>query len=644
MANFLKDNEDLAYYLEKGVDWDAVVAVTERRLGPGGFADPEEAKQFYRDSLELVGELAAEQIAPYALEIDREGLKMEGGEVVFPPRLAGIFGRIRELELHGMCLPRELGGQNAPMLLYYLSSELLARADASVMAHHGFHGGVALAMLLFSLREGTTRFDPESGEIAETRFAHEIDEIRRGEASGCMDITEPDAGSDMARLKTRAEQDEDCNWYVTGQKIFITSGHGKYHFVIARSESAADPDDPMAGLGGLSMFLVPTYEDGSDGKRRRVVTIDRIEDKMGHHGSATAALSFERAPAKLIGKRGEGFKYMLLLMNSARISVGFECIGLCEAAYRLARDYAAERRSMGKTIERHELIADYLEEMATDIQGLRALAMDAGFHEGMAERQELELLRSPDLLPLDRKRIEREIQLHKAATRRATPLLKYLGAERAVAASRRAVQILGGNGYIKEYGAEKLVRDAMVMPIYEGTSQIQALMAMKDTLGAIMKSPQSFVRRLAQTRWRALSSRDPLERRVARVQLLSLAAQQHILARTAGAKFREISAKPVSEWPSALFRSWDPKRDFSFALLHAERLTRLLADELVCELLLEQARRHPERAEVLERWLERCEPRCRFLHDEITSTGARLLAKLGGAAPAPSEPVEQVAG
>jgi hypothetical protein len=256
--------------------------------------------------------------------------------------------------------------------------------------------------------------------------------------------------------------------------------------------------------------------------------------------------------------------------------------------------------------------------------------MHAGFHEEMAQKLELQLLRSPELAPLDKKRLERDLAEHKHAARRATPLVKYLGAEKAVEISRRALQILGGNGYIREYGAEKLVRDAMVMPIYEGTSQIQALMAMKDTFGGLMKSPQSFVRRFAQTRWRALSSRDGFERRVARIQLTSLSAQRDLLTKTAGAKFREISAKPLAEWTGALFRSWDPKRDFSHALLHAERLTQLLALELVSELLLEQVRRHPERSELLERWLERAEPRCRHLFDEITTTGARLLEKLEG--------------
>jgi hypothetical protein len=196
--------------------------------------------------------------------------------------------------------------------------------------------------------------------------------------------------------------------------------------------------------------------------------------------------------------------------------------------------------------------------------------------------------------------------------------------------ARRCLQIHGGNGYMKEYGAEKLVRDALVMPIYEGTSQIQSLMAMKDTLGAVMKDPSAFVKRQAQARWRALSATDPLERRLARIQLLSLGAQSHLLTKTATGKLRSLQGRPLTEWPRAIFRNWDPKRDFAFALLHAERLTRLLADELVGETLLEQARLHPDRRELCERWLDRAEPRCRYLHDEITTTGARLLADLRG--------------
>ncbi|HEX4456874.1 MAG TPA: acyl-CoA dehydrogenase family protein, partial [Polyangia bacterium] len=466
MANdFYQDNDDLRFYVEKWIDWEPLYRLTEADgKAEGAPKSLAEAVEFYKETLGLIGNFVADEIAPHGAQLDREAVDFVDGEAVFPKRLAGIFEQIKALGLHGLCVPRELGGMNAPALVYYLASEVFARGDVSVMAHHGFHGGIALAMILFSTREGSTKIDPTTGKILETRWQSYIEEIARGDAWGCMDITESDAGSDMAALRARGEQDADGNWFVTGTKIFITSGHGKYHFVIARTEPAKDPNDPFAGLGGLSMFLVPTYED-KDGKRERVVKIGRIEEKLGHHASVTASLEFDRAPAQLVGKRGEGFQYMLTLMNGARLGVGFECIGLGEASIRLAQAYATERRSMGKSIDQHEMIADYFEEMRTDVAGVRALAVHGAFHEELAQKKELQLQFAP-MSEEQRALVKREVARHKRQARRVTPLLKYLGAEKAVELSRRAVQIHGGVGYTKDYGAEKLLRDAMVMPIY----------------------------------------------------------------------------------------------------------------------------------------------------------------------------------
>ena len=628
MANFYKDNNDLRYYVEKGIDWEPIVQLTEYMWrAEDGFKNTAEAVEFYGDILNLVGTFVGDDIAPHVEAIDREGVHMEDGEAVFGPTIEGIFKKINALDLHGMCLPRELGGMNCPLTLYMLNTEVFARADVSVTAHHGFHAGMAMAMLFFSLQEGTTQFDVDGAKITQTRWADYIEEIRKGKAWGCMDITEPDAGSDMAKLRARGEQDEDGNWFVTGTKIFITSGHGKYHFVIARTEETKG-DDPFAGLAGLSMFLVPTYTQKGK-KRTRIVSLDRLEEKLGHHGSATASLTFDRAPAQLVGQRGEGFKYMLTLMNNARLGVGFECLGLCEASLRLAKDYAAERRTMGKSIDRHEMIADYIDEMESDIEGIRALAVYGTVNEELA--QKTSMMVNNNLLEgdLDAQRFKKRLKRYKRNARRVTPLLKYLAAEKSVEMARMSVQIHGGNGYTKDYGAEKLLRDAMVMPIYEGTSQIQSLMAMKDTLTGILKNPRGFIKRSAQAKWRAVSARDPLERRVAKLVATSCSAQQHLMTRTVTDKYRALQGKPLGEWPDRFLKNWDPKRDFSFAMLHAERITRLLSDEAVCEILLEQAQKHPERRVVLGRYLDRAEPRSRFLHDAITNSSDRVLRKLG---------------
>lgn len=631
MGNYFKDNDDLRYYIEQGIDWGPIVDVTEYGYrAEEAFANENEALDYYRDVLEMVGEFVSNEIGDHAAEIDSQGVRFDNGEATLGQRAAEIFDKIKELELHGMCLPRELGGMNCPMVLYFACAELFARGDVSMMTHQSFHGGIAMALLNYSILEGSTDFDAENARITKTRFEKEIGEIARGEAWGCMDITEPGAGSDMARLRCKADQDDLGNWRVSGEKIFITSGHGKYHFVIARTEAAKDPDDPYSGLGGLSLFLVPIYEEDASGGKRWLASVDRVEEKLGHHGSVTATILFDQTPAMLIGERGEGFKGMLTLMNGARVGVGFESIGLCEAALRMAREYAAERPSMGKTIDHHEMIADYLDEAESDICGLRALAMHGAWHEEMGQKLTIRQRFMPPSDEKEQRALSRAIKHHQWQARRVTPLLKYLAAEKAVEIARRNLQIHGGNGYTTEYGAEKLLRDALVMPIYEGTSQIQALMAMKDSLGAIMKSPKRFINDLAQTEWHIRTSKDPLERRVAVIHKTTLAAQRHLMTRTAADKLRWLQDKPITSWPEAFFKDWNPKRDFAAAMLHAEHLIRLLADDTICELLWQQTRQHPERARRLEAYLERAEPRTRHLFDLITTTGDRLLRDLGG--------------
>jgi hypothetical protein len=208
-----------------------------------------------------------------------------------------------------------------------------------------------------------------------------------------------------------------------------------------------------------------------------------------------------------------------------------------------------------------------------------------------------------------------------------TPLVKYLASEKAVEHSRRCIQIMGGAGYMKDYAAEKLLRDAIVFPIYEGTSQIQSLMAMKDNLLDIVRRPQAFVRRSAQARWRAVSARDTLDRRVAKLQTTKHATLRFLISRLAANKLGELRNHGFSEWIEVL-QKVDPKRDFALAMLHAERLCLILIDVAVSEILLSQAQQFPERRDVLERWLERAEPRTRFHHDQITTTGLRILSTL----------------
>jgi hypothetical protein len=632
MANFFTDNQDLQYYVTKGLDWAPIIESVERG-DTSVFADNDEALEFYREVLATVGRFTAEEVAPRAAQIDRQGCHVENGEVIEGEAFRTVFKKLSRLGLHGLPTPRELGGLNAPALVYLITVELFARADVSVCVHNSFHSGMATVALLYSTKEGSTRLDPQTGQIQETRFRTMIDELIEGKAWGSMDLTEAHAGSDLAALRAKGVLGDDGIWRVTGQKIFITSGHAKYHFVIARTEPN---EGETTGLAGLSLFLVKAYDDPKKkgGDKTWYATVDRVEEKMGHHGSATVAITFKETPGELIGERGDGFKLMLELMNSARVGVGFECLGFCESALRMAKAYAAERPSMGKTIDKHEMIADYLDEMQTDIQGIRALIMKAAVSVELAGRYQIARDYLCQKASLEWEEYDSLFRKHQARARRLTPLLKYVGSEKAVEMARRNIQIHGGAGYTKEYEAERLLRDALVFPIYEGTSQIQALMAMKDALMGIMKNPQAWVVRMAQAKWRALSSRDPLQKRVAKLNSQAMSLTQHLLQRTAAKKLKALTGKPVTSWADQFLKNWDPKRDFAFAMLHAERLIQVLSDAETGIALWEQASQHSERRELLERFLERAEPRVRHQIDLVHSTGERLLATLADEADA----------
>ena len=609
MANFFTDNADLQYYVDKGIDWAPLIDAVEF---PRTDTNKTEMIESYREVLELLGTFSGEQIGPYADELDSQEMRVVDGEVPIAPRMAKILESAQELGLHGLSIPTDLGGMNCPLMLYYLNAELMGRGDVSVMSHFGFHSGIALCLLFWSIDEGTTQIDPETGEILSTRWRADIERMRDGLEWGSMDLTEPHAGSDLANLRSRAEQDGDGNWFVTGSKIWITSGHGRYHVVIARSE---DPET-HPGLDGISLFLVRAFGEDEDGNRVRHSTLERVDEKLGHHGSATVGITFDRSPAELIGTRGEGFRLMLLLMNNARISVGFESIGLCEAAYRMAKAYAAERPSMGKTIDQHEMIAEMLDEMESDILGMRALAVKAAHNEELARRAAIACKALPESDPR-RARFDAEQKRRTWASRKATPLLKYVTSEKAVEMARRNIQIHGGSGYMREYGAEKLLRDSLVLPIYEGTSQIQCLMAMKDNLLPLFKKPIGF---LAATLGTALVATFGLgrARRIAKVRSRGQRAMLNLIRRIAWAKLSS----------SGSLSNWDPKKDFAPGMLHAERLAKILVDVQIIDALAEQGAKHPERLEVLDRYLERALPRSRSMLYEIQTTGDRLLNTL----------------
>jgi alkylation response protein AidB-like acyl-CoA dehydrogenase len=609
-GNFFRDNDDLFFQFKHGLRWDELVELTENGYTlPGGFKNLDEACAFYEEVLHATGQLSAKEIAPRAALIDKKGARLVNGEVVYPDEHVQIFQKMKELELFALCSPRELGGSNCPLALYFVVSEVMARADVSVMAHFGFHGGMAMAMLLYAAKEGSATF--ENGRMVKSRWDDAIREISRGEAHGCMVLTEAGAGSDLGALRTRAEL-RDGKWFLNGEKIFITSGDAQYQFVLAKTEDDHGAEG-LDGLKALSLFMV-RRKTVRDGKPHDNVRITKVEEKLGHHGSATCALLYEDSEAEIIGKPGQGFELMLMMMNSARIGVGFESIGTAEAAYRAARAYASERRTMGKPIEQHELVAEKLLDMETWIRATRALAFEAVNMVELSNKLEVKIRHAPpaDADALAKLKAKQARMARKA--RRLTPLLKYVASERCVEIARDAMQIFGGMGYIDETGVHKYLRDALVMPVYEGTSQIQALMATKDHLLWAARDPAGFLRRGARARLFARTGATPQIREINRADAMVHSSVETIMLRIFGRKVRSewedgLRGKEPAAWGRYLakefLRRWDVKADFSQGLLHAERLTRMLADVAMAKVLVKQAERFPERKPLADRFVHK---------------------------------------
>jgi hypothetical protein len=636
-TNFFLDNDDLRFQVSR-VDWGTLVDLQEQLfLDEDRLQSGAEGRAAYEELLTALGVFVANEVAPYEHELDQQHATLQDGEVTEGARMQRVFAGLRELGAFGITLPRRLGGMNAPLLVNQIALELMTRADASVPGQFAFYGGIAQALLFYSNEEGSVVY--EGGVPKQSRFDRVIHRIAEGREWGAMVLTEPQAGSDLARLRTKATEQPDGTWRLSGQKIFITAGHGEHHIVIARSEDEAT----HPGLKGLSLFYVPAHVD-AQGKgcpktapgARRNLTVGGVEHKVGQRSCVAATIHYEDSVAELLGKRGEGFRLMLVLMNNARIGVAFEALGTCEAAYRVARAYAEERVSMGKPVAQHEMIADYLDEMDVAIRALRATTFEAAFHEESSMRLKLLLRVRPPSNEEERTRLEKKARDSAARSRELTPLIKYFGGEESVRQARLAMQLHGGSGYIVETGVEKLLRDALVIPVYEGTSQIQALMALKDNLLGVLKNPTRFAREIAEARFASLSATDPLDRAVARMKVATLSAVQTILTRIAADKLGTVKGQPVTSWRGLLAGDWDPTQDFSFGLLHAERLTKLLCYSQMAEVLVRQAHAcaatadGPERREIAERFVERFEPRSKGVLLEIEASSGSLLARLLG--------------
>ena len=454
MANFFDDNDDIQFR------FNTMKLAEMAELAEDGFKyaaefdyaprDAHDAIDNYRRVLSSLGELCAEFIEPRADDVDRTGVTLnDDGTVSYAPGTAENLEKLAQADLMGFTLPHRFGGLNFPNMVLTIATELVSRADASLMNLFGLQG------------------------IAETINAYASEEIKQeylprfadGRLDGAMVLTEPDAGSDLQAVKVRAYQDPTGQWRVQGVKRFITNGCGKILLVLARTE-------PEISDGrGLSLVLV---------ERGPQVVVRRVEEKLGIHGSPTCELQFNDAPAKLIGERQRGLiTYVLALMNGARIGIAAQGLGIGEAAYQVARTYAHARRQFGVAIEELPAVRDMLIEMRLDLEAARALTYETCYCVDMmyGAARKMELDRPDDKTLL--KQLRTQERTYKRLNSMLTPMSKYIASEMCNRVAYDAVQVLGGSGYMRDYPCERYLRDARIAPIYEGTSQLQIVAAVR---------------------------------------------------------------------------------------------------------------------------------------------------------------------
>ena len=448
MANFFNDNKALRYHLHHPL-MEKIVAMKERDYtdsekfdyAPLDFAD---AMDSYEKILEITGEICAETIAPNAESVDKEGPHHKDGRVAYASKTQENIDVARKAGLFGVSMPRRFGGLNLPNTTFSMMSEMIAQADA------GFQNIWSLQSCIDTLYEAGN----------EEQFERYIPRICAGETMS-MDLTEPDAGSDLQSVMLKATPADDGTWRLNGVKRFITNGDSDLHLVLARSEEGSKDGR------GLSMFI---YD-----KRNGGVTVRRIEDKMGIHGSPTCELVFKNAKAELCGARRFGLiKYVMSLMNGARLGITAQSVGLSQAAYNEAVDYAHSRRQFGKPISEFPAVAEMLANIKAKLDASRAILYETARFVDVYKIWE-QIGRERTLTLEERQEMKKYNQLADAFT----PLAKGFTSEYANENAYDCVQIHGGSGFMRDYTCERLYRDARIMNIYEGTTQLQVVAAIR---------------------------------------------------------------------------------------------------------------------------------------------------------------------
>ncbi|SKB81174.1 acyl-CoA dehydrogenase family protein [Macellibacteroides fermentans] len=449
MANFYLDNPSMKHHLHHPL-MKRIVELKERNYRDKDTCDYapidfEDAMDSYEKVLEIVGEICGDIIAPNAESVDHEGPSVKDGRVTYAAGTKQNLDAVVKAGLMGVAMPRRYNGLNFPIVPYIMAADLVSRADA------GFEN-------LWGLQDCAETLYEFGNEEQRQKY---IPRICAGETMS-MDLTEPDAGSDLQSVMLKATYSEkDGCWYLNGVKRFITNGDSDIHLVLARSE------DGTKDGRGLSMFIYDKKNGGVD--------VRRIENKMGIKGSPTCELVYKNAKAELCGDRKLGLiKYVMALMNGARLGIMAQAVGISEAAYREGLAYAKDRKQFGKAIIEFPAVYEMIALMRAKADASRSMLYETARFVDMYKAME-DVAKERKLTPEERT----EYKYYSKLADAFTPMGKGMTTEYANQNAYDAIQIHGGSGFMKDYACERIYRDARITNIYEGTTQLQVVAAIR---------------------------------------------------------------------------------------------------------------------------------------------------------------------
>ena len=448
MANFFTDNPDLRHHLNHPL-MRKIVELKERNYADAenydyAPVDFEDAMDNYERVLDIVGDICGNVIAENAESVDHEGASCSDGHAHYASATETNLDVCRKAGLMGMSMPRRFGGLNFPITPYIMAADIVSRADT------GFEN-------LWGLQDCAETIYEFASEEQKAKY---IPRVCQGETMS-MDLTEPDAGSDLQSVMLKATEQPDGTWRLNGVKRFITNGDSDIHLVLARSEEGTRDGR------GLSMFVYDKRDGG--------VTVRRIENKMGIKGSPTCELVYKDAKAELVGSRRMGLiKYVMALMNGARLGIAAQSVGVSEIAYREALAYAKERKQFGKAIIEFPAVAEMISVMKAKLDASRTLLYECSRYVDLYKAYE-DIAKERSLTPDERKEMKAYSRLADALT----PLAKGMTSEYCNQNAYDCIQVHGGSGFMKDYACERIYRDARITSIYEGTTQLQVVAAIR---------------------------------------------------------------------------------------------------------------------------------------------------------------------